>query len=149
MKKNYQGPERRKFIRLDYITPLAFKICSPTTLSKLLEGYSVDISEGGLLCTIPIPVHKDDVLWLSFDRATLYICQEIEKNCFIYQGGIVGKVMRVENKADGTYHVGVQFIVREEPNLTNIYPKFFFSENQAGAGDIPDEIDEETPGSEA
>jgi hypothetical protein len=126
MKKEYTGPERRKFIRLDYITPLAFKICNPNTISKLLQGYTVDVSEGGLLCRIPVAVHRDDILWLSFDKATLAVCQEIEKNCFLYQNGIIGKVIRSEMHADGTYHVGIHFIIREEPNLTHIYPKLHF-----------------------
>jgi hypothetical protein len=130
MKKEYHGPERRKFIRLDYMTPLGFKVCNPDTITKLMQGYTVDVSEGGILCRLPITVHKNDILWLSFDRATLSVCQEIEKNCFIYQNGIVGKVVRVEDKSDGTCHIGVQFIVREEPNLTHIYPKFFFSKGQ-------------------
>ncbi|MDD5156247.1 MAG: hypothetical protein PHF11_07195, partial [Candidatus Omnitrophica bacterium] len=48
------------------------------------------------------------------DKATLRICQELEKNCFIYQAGIIGKVVRVENREDATYNVGVQFITRRE-----------------------------------
>jgi hypothetical protein len=71
-------------------------------------------------------VNKDDILWLSFDRGTLDVCVELEKRCFIYQNGIIGKVVRITDKKDHTYDIGVQFITREEENLTHIYPKIYF-----------------------
>ena len=148
MKKEYTGPERRKFIRLDYITPLAFKVCNPTTITKLLQGYTVDVSDGGLMCRIPTTVNKDDILWLSFDKATLTVCQDLEKNCFIYQNGIIGKVTRAEMHADGAYHVGIRFILREEPNLTHIYPKIQFLKGDQ-AQQEPEEEEENGSGEEA
>jgi hypothetical protein len=93
----------------------------------LLEGYTSNISQSGLLCNIKQKVTKDDVLWLSFDRSTLSICEELEKRAFIYQNGIIGKVVRVDPKRN-SYDVGVQFITREEKNLTHIYPKIYFSQ---------------------
>ena len=75
-------------------------------------------------------MNKDDILWLSFDRGTLNIFAETESRSLIYQNGIIGKVVRIEQRNDGTYNVGVQFITREEKNSTNIYPKFHFIEQQ-------------------
>lgn len=126
MMEDYNGPERRKFIRLDYATPLGYKVCKQETLMKLLEGYISNVSEAGVLCNIKDKVNKDDILWLSFDRATLTICEEIEKRALIYQNGIIGKVVRIEPKDLGAYDIGVQFITREEENLTHIYPKVHF-----------------------
>ncbi len=126
MKKNYTGLERRKFIRLDYVIPLDYKICKEETVSKLLEGYTVNVSESGLLCSMKTKVNKDDILWLCFDRPTLTFCEEMEKRVLIYQNGIVGRAARIEHKDDGSYNVGIQFITREEKNLTNIYPKIYF-----------------------
>lgn len=130
MEDNYEGPERRQFIRLDFVTPIAYKVCKEKTISKLLQGYTADISQGGLLCNIKEKVNKDDILWISFDRDTLDICQDLEKRCLIYQKGVIGKVVRVEPRFDGTYNIGIQFITREEKNLTNIYPKVYFLEKQ-------------------
>ncbi|MCM8796650.1 MAG: PilZ domain-containing protein [Candidatus Omnitrophica bacterium] len=121
----YSGPERREFLRFDYIVPLSYKVCKKQTISKLLDGYTADISQSGLLCNIKDKVRKDDILWLSFDRTTLSICSELEKNALIYQNGIIGKVVRVEDKDDG-YNVAVQFITRQEKNMTHIYPKIHF-----------------------
>ena len=130
-KKIYKGPERRKFVRLDYISPIAFKICKKETISKLLDGYASNISEAGILCTIGEKVQKNDILWLSFDRGTLSICRDLEEKSLIYQGGIIGKVVRVESRGS-SQNIGLQFITREEQNLTNIYPKIkFLKENIA------------------
>lgn len=126
MENSYEGPERRQFVRLDYITPLDYKICKKETISKLLQGYTSDISETGLLCNIKTKVNKDDILWLCFDRGILSICESIEKRVLIYQNGIIAKVVRIEPKQDDSYDIGVYFITREETNPTYIYPKIHF-----------------------
>lgn len=131
MKKDtYKRTERREFVRLDYVTPFAYKVCKKKTISKLVKGYTSNISQAGLLCNIKDKVKKDDILWVSFDRDTLDICQDIEKRSFIYQNGIIGKVARTKQQKDGTYNVGVQFITREEKNLTHIYPEVYFLEKR-------------------
>ncbi|MFH0935753.1 MAG: PilZ domain-containing protein [Candidatus Omnitrophota bacterium] len=121
----YSGPERRGFTRLDYVTPLGLKVCKTETLSKLLNGYTSDISQAGLLCNVREKVEEDDILWLSFDRSTLDFCQVLEKRVMIYQSGIIGKVVRVEPR-DDSYNVGIRFITIEEKNSTHIYPKVHF-----------------------
>ena len=127
MEAAYNGPERREFFRLDYATPLTYKVCKEETISKLLQGYTADISELGVLCNIKDRVNKDDILWLCFDRATLNICAEIEKKALIYQQGVIGKVVRIEPKDIDVFDVGVRFITREERNLTNIRPEADFT----------------------
>lgn len=129
-KKVYKGPERRQFVRLDYATPLAYKICKKKTISKLLQGYTANISQTGLLCNIKEKVKKDDILWISFDRAALCICEDVEKRSLIYQNGVIGKVARTVHRSNGTYNVGIQFITREEKNSSHIYPKSYFLENK-------------------
>ena len=126
MQDAYTGTERRQFPRFEHATPLAYKVCSKDTVSKLLEGYTADISESGLSCKIQNRVNKDDIMWLSFDRAVLSVCTEIDKKVFIYQNGIIAKVARVDELEDNLYDVGVQFILREEKNLSYIYPSVHF-----------------------
>lgn len=134
MEKKYNGPERRKFLRLEFVTPLGYKVCKQETITKLLEGYTSDVSQSGVLCNLKDKVSKGDILWLSFDRSTLTICHDIESKGFIYQNGIIGKVARIESKSDSTYNVGVQFITREETNQSNIYPKIYFVDKQEEDG---------------
>jgi len=126
MEKVYKGEERRQFTRLDYATPVAYKVCKEETISKLLEGYTSNISQAGLLCNLKDRVNKNDILWLSFERSVLNMFEELDKRSLIYQNGIVGKVVRTAQKSDNTYDVGVCFITREEKNLTHIYPKVHF-----------------------
>jgi len=126
MKEIYQGLERRQFVRLDYVRPLAYKICSKETISKLLQGYTSNISSAGLLCNMNEKVNTDDIIWLSFDRNILILCEDLDKRSLIYQNGIIGKVVRAEQKDSETYNVGIQFLTREEKNLTNIYPEIYF-----------------------
>ena len=126
MKKIYKGPERRKFVRLNFTTPLDYKVCKKTTIAKLLQGYIHNISQSGLLCKIKQKVKINDLLWIAFDRTTLGICEDIEKKVLVHQNGVVGKVVRVEPKGASNYDVGIQFITREEKNLTHIFPKVYF-----------------------
>ena len=131
MKITFKGKERRDFIRLGYSSPLAFKVCKQKTVSTLLEGYTSDISQSGVLCSVKEKVKKGDLVWLSFDRSTLNICEEIEKRALIYQSGIIGRVARVKQKDKNNFDVGVRFITREEENLTHIFPKVHFMNQEA------------------
>lgn len=135
MENIYGGTERREFARLNYAQPIAYKVCNKDTISKIMEGYIADISQAGLLCNLKDKVSMEDILWLSFDRATLVIYEELESRSLIYQNGIVGKVVRIEPKEDSTYDVGIKFITRQEKNLTNIYPRVKFLENNLDSKD--------------
>jgi len=84
MADKYHGTERRNFVRLDFATPLAYKVCKKETVNKLLQGYISNVSESGLLCNIREKVHKNDILWLAFDKATLCIVEDMEKRSLIY-----------------------------------------------------------------
>ncbi|MCX5700213.1 MAG: PilZ domain-containing protein [Candidatus Omnitrophica bacterium] len=115
--------EKRAFTRLNYASPLACKICKKETISRLLQGYTSNISAAGLLCNIRELVNPDDILWLCFDRGVLSICEELEKRVLIYQNGIIGKVIRVEPKGYNNFDVGIRFVTREEHNETRIIPE--------------------------
>jgi hypothetical protein len=132
MKKIYKGPERRKFVRLNCVTPLDYKVCKKSTVAKLVQGYIHNISQCGLLCKIKQKVKKNDLLWIVFDRTTMGICEDIEKRTLVYQNGVVGKVVRVVPKGSSNYDVGLQFLTREEKNLTHIYPKVYFVTKNLG-----------------
>ena len=143
---SYKGRERRQFKRTNFATPLAYKVCKRKTLSKLFKGYTTNMSRAGLLCNIKDKVKKGDVLWLSFDRSTMYFCQEMDKKSMVYQNGVIGKVVRIKSKKNHTFDVGIQFIIREEKNLTNIYPKIHFMKNlKESLGGEDENLDLEEP----
>jgi hypothetical protein len=110
----YNGPEKRESIRIDYCKPLAYKVCKQETLSRLCEGYTVNLSEAGLLCNIHDAVNLQDIMWLSFARNVLVVCEEIDRRSLIYQNGVIGKVVRIDSKENGTFDIGVKFLTREE-----------------------------------
>lgn len=114
-------PNRRAFSRIDYAAPLAYKVCNKKTVSKLLEGYTSNISQAGMLCNIREEVRPDDILWLSFDRGMLNICEELEKDALIYQNGVLGKVVRIEPKGFDNFDVGIKFLTRQEKDWNNEY----------------------------
>ena len=119
MEHSENNSDRRLFSRIDFAEPLAYKVCNKDTLSKILQGYTSNISEAGMLCNIRQPVNTDDVLWLSFDRGTLGMCEELEKRALIYQNGVIGKVVRIESKGYDNFDVGIKFITREEKGWNN------------------------------
>ncbi|MFH1248126.1 MAG: PilZ domain-containing protein [Candidatus Omnitrophota bacterium] len=116
----YSGVEKRRFSRVEYSAPLAYKICKQETLLKLFCGYTVNISQSGLLCNIQDNVGIEDILWLSFEKNILNVCKELEKSSLIYQNGIIGKVNRINNNNNGTWDIGVQFLTRTEKNYNRI-----------------------------
>lgn len=145
MIKEQSPQERREFVRLDFIAPLAYKVCKKDTIRKLLEGYTSNISKSGVLCNVKDKVGMNEILWLAFDRGTLDICEDLEKRCFIYQNGVVGKVVRIEEQKDGSYNIGIQFVTREEQNDTHIFPKVHFITDLEAAKAEEDEDESEGP----
>jgi len=117
----HDDTEHRKFIRLEFVTPITCKVCKQETITKLFNGYSVNISEAGILCKIKEIVNTGDIIWLSFDKTTLTICENVEKRCFIYQSGIIGKVVRTQLVEDSLNSVAVQFFTREEMTPSAFY----------------------------
>ena len=130
MEDNYHGPERREFARLPYSKPLAYKVCKQETLTMLLQGYTVNVSQAGLLCNIKEKVNLEDVLWLSFDKSVLIICSEMERKSLIYQNGVIGKVVRVDKNANQTYDIGIKFITRVENDTLDIGPRISHLKNE-------------------
>ncbi|MFH0827553.1 MAG: PilZ domain-containing protein [Candidatus Omnitrophota bacterium] len=130
MENNYHGGERREFARLPYSKPLAYKVCKEETLLKILKGYTVNVSQAGLLCNIQDKVNLNDILWLAFDKSVLIICSEMERKSFIYQNGIIGKVVRIDLNKNLTYDIGVKFITRVENCTKEIEAKFVSLKNE-------------------
>ena len=88
MKKKYQGIDRRKFVRLDYVSPLVYKICKKENIDKLLKGNTSNISESGMCIysdsahdegeiieirsALPVAPSRAAVKWARKDAAGLY-----------------------------------------------------------------------------
>lgn len=129
-KTSHQPEERRQFIRLSYKTPLMYKVCKQSTISKMMEGYTQNISKAGLMCNIKGIIPKAATLWLKLDMGALSLCKEIERRCIIIQQGILGQVAWLKKLSDNSYDVGVRFVTREE-KIDHVLPVQLKGETQA------------------
>ena len=128
-KKADEAPDRREFFRLNFKSPLNFRSYSlkaalkPVPAPKKEKGVSQNISASGVLFQIQNnPPRVSSVLWMNLDIRTLKICQEIEKRALIFNNGILGRVVRVEEDPAkiNAYNVGVCFITQEQKRAKEI-----------------------------
>jgi len=110
--------DKREFLRYRCDKPMRFKILlSPKDNSnalKLLCGISKNLSASGILFASDTCPEISSILVLDMDYRTTSICQEIEEKVLIVDGKLIGKVVRIEEKDDGTYNVGVAFIKKSD-----------------------------------
>ena len=71
-------------------------------------------------------MNEDDICGFLLTARTLSFCESLEKKYFIYQNGIIGKVVRVEDKDDVLMISGLQFITREEKNYAHFIQSVHF-----------------------
>ncbi len=104
---------RREFLRLDYRSSIKFKTIQKNRINVAL-GTVDNVSESGLLFTSNIVPEIANILWLSLDLKTLDICREIESNVLMDHGGILGRVVRLEeNRGAGNYRIGIYFLTND------------------------------------
>ncbi len=111
---------RREFFRLKFNTPVEFKSYSPKTDKKPaftpVQGTTQNVSQSGILFQTGMnPPQLSSILWMNVDLRTLKICQEIESRAIVFQSGVLGRVVRVEeDPKDGSYDIGVCFLTQEQ-----------------------------------
>lgn len=118
---------RREFFRLKFTTPLRFKSYAVKNSATVLpqtdaEGRSRNVSQSGILFqTENAPPQISSILWLNLDIRTLKICQEIEDRVLIFNNGLLGRVVRVEEESrSGSYDIGVCFLTQEQKNSREV-----------------------------
>ncbi len=114
--------EKREFFRLDFTAGLEFKSYQP---EEGLESKAMvqNVSQSGVLfSTQSSPPAISSILWMNMDIRTLKICQEIENRALIFNKGLLGKVVRVEEDArtGKSYDVGVCFLTRDQQNSRDV-----------------------------
>jgi len=121
--------ERREFFRLNFSTPVRFKAyevrnSQPQTKAPVSVsiGKTRNVSQTGILFqTETKPPRLSSILWMSLDMRTLKICQEIESKALIFNDGVIGKVVRVEEAPESNaYDVGVCFLRQDQRNDSQV-----------------------------
>lgn len=116
--------EKRDFFRLNFSTPLEYKtFVGKNSPAAALKGTSENISQSGILFhTKNNPPQISSLVWLSLDIRTLKICQEIESRALIFNNGLLGRVVRVEEDLQGenTFDVGVCFLTQNQKDSREV-----------------------------
>ena len=122
--------ERREFFRLTYKAPIQLKFYdrqehqrSAKLANGSLGGNARNISQKGILFqTEENPPRLSSIVWMNLDIRTLKICQEIESRALIFNHGVMGKVVRVEEdgQKDNTYDIGVCFLRKDQEDLPEV-----------------------------
>ena len=123
------SPNRREFFRVDFTVPLEFKsYLVPQaekfgTVSELSSGATQNLSQSGILFeTTENPPQLSSILWMNLDIRTLNICREIETRALIFQNGLLGRVVRVEENPakDHAFDVGVCFLTQDQTSSREV-----------------------------
>lgn len=121
--------ERREFFRLNFNTPVQFKsfeqpeLRNSAKLAGTLDGKTKNISQNGILFqTDSNPPQLSSIVWMGLDMRTLKICQEIESKAIIFNNGVLGKVVRVEEDGSqsNAYDVGVCFLRKDQKDTPEV-----------------------------
>ena len=127
---DHKDTERREFFRLNFKAPVQFRYYAPQSEPKsaklaegLMDGQAKNISAKGVLFqTEKYPPQLSSIVWMSLDIRTLKICREIEAKALIFNDGILGKVVRVEEDSEkgDTYDIGICFLRNDERHSSDI-----------------------------
>lgn len=107
-----QDKDRREFFRVPFTSPLKYKAYT----QKSATGTTENISQSGILFQTEEAPKLSSVVWLGLDMRTLKICQEIESRALIFNNGVLGRVVRVEEDSENGkgYDVGVCFLRKDQ-----------------------------------
>ena len=107
---------RRDYFRMDYRRPVKFRMIEEGEGSTRL-GTTTNVSRTGILFSSAVLPKIASILWMDMDLRTLKICKEIEKHAVVYQKGILGRVVRLEeDPLTDTYNIGVCFVTQDTSN---------------------------------
>ena len=116
--------ERRDFFRLKFNNPVQYKTYPVKDSSQsITPGVSKDVSSAGILFqTSSRPPELSSILWLNLDYRMLNICQEIDRRALIFNDGILGRVVRVEEDPEdaNAYDIGVCFLTKDQQGSRDV-----------------------------
>ena len=118
---NFEGQEKREFLRVDHEAVLNLKVLGAEKLAGKPDVISRNISACGLLFRASsessVPA-LSSIVWLKLDQKMMNICSEIEEDLLMHNGGIFGRVVRIaEGEPGKSYDVGVAFLRKK--NMTD------------------------------
>ena len=114
--ENSSLADKREFLRYSFDKPVTYKVISASnvksSVSRALDAVAKNLSVSGVLFTSSFIPEISSIVVLEMDYRTTCICREIEESALIVKNKLIGKVVRIEDRGDGLYGVGVAFIKR-------------------------------------
>jgi len=121
-----EGKERREFLRFDFKQPFKYNtinvVKSENIAANLATAIAKNLSASGILFITDISnvPNISSLLVLDVDYKIASICEEIENHVLILDNKIIGRVVRIEDNADGTCGVGVAFVTNDDIETPDI-----------------------------
>ncbi len=116
MTVDYMGDERRRFLRCNYEKRFNYNTVNLSKdkrfMSSFISAVSKNLSGSGMLFSTSELPSLSSLLVLNLDYHTARVCEEIERNTLIVNNRVLEKVVRIEERGDGAYDVGVVFITK-------------------------------------
>jgi len=121
---NMEEQDKREFLRVDYETPLNFKVLSGDKLTSKSDVSARNVSACGLLFRTStessIPA-LSSIVWIELDQKMMNICAEIEEDLVTHKNGIFGRVVRIaEGEPGKSYDIGVCFLRKKDKSEQDI-----------------------------
>ena len=112
---------RREYPRFPYRVPLHFQVCTPQSIEDVCDGYTTNVSQGGLSFVTTAVPPLSSVIMLDVERQILVYCVALDNTVIEVNGQLLAKVVRVINdKHDDHYKVGVAFIMAGEETREDV-----------------------------
>ena len=118
MVNTYKGEEKRQFLRCNYEKFFNYNTVSLSKdknfMSSLINAVTRNLSGSGMLFSTTELPQLSSLLVLDLDYRTARVCEEVDKNALIINNRVLGKVVRIEEKGDGVYDVGIAFVIKSD-----------------------------------
>lgn len=110
--------DRREYFRMDYRRPVKFRMIEDGEGDGAVRlGTTSNVSQTGILFSSSVLPKIASIVWMDMDLRTLKICKEIERRAVVYQKGLLGRVVRLEeDPLNNTYNIGVCFVTQDTSN---------------------------------
>ena len=112
------SPDRREYFRMDFRRPVKFRVIEDNEgEAEVRLGTTANISETGILFSSSVLPRIASIVWMDMDLRMLKLCKEIEKRAVVYQKGLLGRVVRLEEDTrTDSYKIGVCFVTQDTSN---------------------------------
>lgn len=124
MKNNYNGSNRRQYLRVPFQKTIKYRICYERFASEIIDANTNNISQGGILFKTKYPPATSTIVSLNVspDKLKEYLVEAeltdlVDPEKLFYKGqAIFGEVVRViKDSQSEFYSVAVKLVLQKDP----------------------------------